>query len=105
MVRNVLIAAANGQISRLIEDRILQDESFSDVNLTLFLRNKERLSKLASNPRVTLVEGDLDDLDMVAKATRNQDVVFVGVVDHNDNGHETKNIIEAMKKNNVNRLI
>lgn len=105
MTKNVLIMAANGQISRLVEERVLNEDSFADVHLTLFLRNKGRLADLADNSRVTLVEGSLDSATDVSKAVAGQDVVFVGVVDHTPDDHQTQNIVDAMKENDVQRII
>lgn len=97
--------AANGQISRLIENRILGEEAFADVHLTLFLRNKNRLTNLANNPRVTLIEGSLDSVADIKVAVAGQDIVFVGVVDHTADNHQTQNIVAAMKAAGVQRLI
>ena len=54
----LLIIGANGQIARIVEDRVLSESAFKDVN-SLFLRNSSRLSNLANNSRVTVVEGIL----------------------------------------------
>lgn len=105
MRKKVLVVAANGQISRLIEQRLLSEDRFKDVELTLFLRNKNRLSDLKDNPRVTLIEGSLDNLDDVKDAVIGQDIVFVGVVDHTNDNRQTKNVVKAMKDNNGGRLI
>lgn len=105
MTKKVLILAANGQISRLVEERLLTDSKFDDVEVTLFLRDKERLSDLKGNSRVSLIEGSLDNLDDVRTAVVGQDVVFVGVVDHTSDNQQTKNVVEAMKENNGGRLI
>lgn len=99
------ILAANGQIARLVENRILNEDQFKDVELTLMLRNSSRLSDLADNPRVTVLEGDLNDPDDVEKAVKGQDMVFNAVIDHDDDNRPTKNIIAAMKKDGVKRLI
>ena len=101
------ILAANGQIARLVENRILNEEAFSNVQLTLFLRRAQRLSKLSSNPRVTIIEGDLNNADDVDKAVQGQDMIFCAVIDHDDAGHNrpTHNILNAMKKHGVNRVI
>ena len=101
----LLILAANGQIARLVENKILTDPQFADVTLTLFLRNSNRLSNLATNPRVTLFDGDLNNSDDVMNAAKNQDMIFSAVVDHDDQNRPTKNIIAAAKKNGINRLI
>ena len=41
MTKNVAIIGANGQIARLVENDILNNDK--DVHLTLFLRNASRL--------------------------------------------------------------
>ena len=61
------ILAANGQIARIVENRILNEDKFKDVELTLFLRNSSRLSDLADNPRVTVIEGDLNNPEDVER--------------------------------------
>lgn len=101
------ILAANGQISRIVENRILNEDQFKDVELTLLLRNASRLNDLKDNPRVTLIEGNLNNPDDVEKAVQGQDMVFNAVIHHDDAGHNrpTHNIINAMKKDGVNRLI
>lgn len=100
------ILAANGQIARLVEDRILNEDQFKDVDLTLMLRNSNRLSNLADNPRVTVLEGDLNNPDDVDKAVKGQDMVFNAVIDHDEGQNRpTNNIINAMKKEGVKRLI
>lgn len=101
----LLIMAANGQIARIVEDRVLSESAFKDVELTLFLRNSSRLSNLANNSRVTVVEGSLDNENDVNKAVSGQDMVFVAVVDHTSNNEWTKNVIAAMKANNVQRVV
>lgn len=44
------VLAANGQIARIVEQRILNEDQFKGVDLTLMLRNSNRLSDLADNP-------------------------------------------------------
>lgn len=100
---NFLILAANGQIARIVEQRILNQPDFADVKLTLGLRNHQRLSKL--EPDAHVLEVDLTKLDDVKKAMHNQDMVFVAVVDHTTDNIITKNVITAMKDNNVSRVL
>ncbi|TGD18363.1 NAD(P)H-binding protein [Levilactobacillus suantsaiihabitans] len=92
-----MILAANGQIARLVEHRILTEAAFQDVALTLFLRHASRLNDLQDNPRVTLIEGDITDADAVAKAMAGQNLVFVAVVDHDRQNRLTKNVIAGMQ--------
>lgn len=104
---NLLILAANGQIARLVEERILSEDNFKSVNLTLLLRNANRLADLATNPRVTLVEGDINNEADVVKAAQGQNMIFSAVVDHDDAGSNrpTKNIIKAAQENGISRVI
>lgn len=103
---NLLILAANGQIARIVEDRILSEEQLADVNLTLGLRNANRLANLAAkNPRVTLVEANLTDAADIDRAMAGQDMVFTAVVDHGKGNAMTKNVIEAAKKHGTTRII
>ena len=105
MTKNVLILAANGQIARLVEQRILTEDAFAEVKLTLFLRNASRLQDLQDNPRVTLVEGDITDADAVSAAMIDQDLVFVAVVDHDRQNRLTKNVIAGMQTHQVARVV
>ncbi|WP_367295736.1 NAD(P)H-binding protein [Levilactobacillus yonginensis] len=105
MRKNVMILAANGQIARLVESRVLAEKEFADVDLTLFLRDASRLQSLQDNPRVTLVEGDITDETAVSAAMAGQDLVFVAVVDHDQQNRLTKNVVAAMQTNHVSRVL
>lgn len=105
MRKNVMILAANGQIARLVESRVLAEKEFADVTLTLFLRDTSRLQSLQANPRVTLVEGDITDETAVSAAMAGQDLVFVAVVDHDQQNRLTKNVVAAMQTNHVSRVL
>lgn len=99
----VLILGANGQIARIVEERLLKEQS--DVELTLFLRNSQRLADLDDNKNVTLVDGDIADYDAVNAAMKGQDVVYIAMVDHTKDNVITNNVIKSMKENNVDRII
>lgn len=105
MHKKVMILAANGQIARLVENRILTEPTFKDVELTLFLRDAGRLSQLRDNPRVTLIDGDITDEAAVQSAMTGQDLVFVAVVDHDEQNRLTKNVISAMQATHVERVL
>lgn len=102
-MKKVLILGANGQIAKIVEKRVLNEQS--DVQLTLFLRNSQRLNDLATNPRVTLVDGDITDFDAVKRAMAGQDIVYIAMVDHTTNNRITNNVIKAAKNQGVNRII
>lgn len=101
----LLILAANGRIARIVEQRILNEEKFKDVELTLGLRNHQRLAKLAENERVHVIEADLADAESVKKAIAGQDMVYVAILDQNSDNTMTKNIIAGMKANHVDRVV
>ncbi|GAA3617650.1 NAD(P)H-binding protein [Secundilactobacillus similis] len=102
---NLLILAANGQIARIVIDRILKEATFKDVALTLGLRNSQRLASLEDNDRVRVIETDLEDAQSVSTAIAGQDMVFVAVVDHDADNAMTNNVIAGMKAHHVDRVI
>lgn len=102
-MKKVLVLGANGRIARIVVDRILKEQP--DVDLTLFLRNSSRLSELETNKNVTLFDGDINDFNAVNEAMKDQDVVYISFVDHDDNNTMTKNVIKAMQENKVERVI
>lgn len=103
MTKNVAIIGANGQIARLVEDRLLNEDK--DVHLTLFLRNASRLSDLANNDQVTIIDGDANKPEDLRKAIKGQDIVYVSFVDHGAGATVTKDIIKIMDEEGVKRLI
>ncbi|GAF35525.1 NAD(P)H-binding protein [Lentilactobacillus farraginis] len=102
---NLLILAANGQIAKIVEKRLLAEDKFKDVSLTLGLRQPKRLADLANNSRVRLLDVDLENQASVNQAVAGQDMIFMAVVDHDPDNKMTRNVISAMKANNVNRII
>ncbi|MFR0613651.1 NAD(P)H-binding protein [Lactobacillus porci] len=103
MTKKVTIIGANGQIARLATERILQEQA--DVHLTLLLRNSARLSNLAGNPAVTIIDGDANHADVLKQAIAGSDLVYVSFVDHGINAELTRKIIETMDEIGVKRLI
>lgn len=102
-MKNVLILGANGQIARIVEQRLLAEQP--DTHLTLYLRNASRLDFLKDNPRVTIVDGDIHNTTILNQAMKGQDIVYISNVDHDADTAETKDVIEAMKANGVKRVI
>lgn len=98
-MKKVLILGANGQIARLVEQRLLKEQP--DTELTLFLRNSGRLADMANNKNVTVVDGDITDYTAVNSVMKDQDVVYLAMVDHTKDNVITKNIIKSMKENKV----
>lgn len=103
MTKNIAIIGANGQIARLVEDRVLNGDK--DVHLTLFLRNASRLDNLKDNEQVTIIDGDANNEDDLRKAIKGQDIVFVAFVDHGAGAKLTQDVIKVMDEEGVKRLI
>lgn len=101
-MKKVLILGANGQIARIVEQRLLKEQP--DVELTLFLRNSDRLANMAKNENVTVIDGDITDYDAVNAVMKGRDIVYLAMVDHTPDNVITKNIIKSMKENNVKRV-
>jgi len=102
-MKKVLILGANGQVARIVESRLLKEQS--DVELTLFLRNSSRLDLLKNNENVTIIDGDITNYDDVNNAMKGQDLVYVSTVDHTGDNIITKNVVKAMQENKVVRVI
>jgi len=102
-MEKVLILGANGQVARIVESRLLKEQS--DVELTLFLRNSSRLDLLKNNENVTIIDGDITNYDDVNNAMKGQDLVYVSTVDHTGDNIITKNVVKAMQENKVVRVI
>lgn len=72
---NVLILGANGQIARFATELFLKR---TDVILTLYLRNSQRL-KNVDRSRARVVEGDVLDSDKLKEPMAGQDVVYANL--------------------------
>lgn len=99
----VLILGANGQVARIVEQRLLAENS--DIELTLFLRNSQRLANLKNEANVTIIDGYSTNFDDVNNAMKGQDIVYVSMVDHTPDNVITNNVVKAMKENNVQRIV
>ncbi|MFD1454286.1 NAD(P)H-binding protein [Levilactobacillus lanxiensis] len=97
----IMILGAHGAMAQLLTQRLLDE---TDVTLTLFLRNADRLNKLAANPRVTLVDGDVHDTAVVAKAMADADIIYSNLGGA-DLDVQTQSVVDAMKETGKQRLI
>ncbi|KIV73138.1 oxidoreductase (putative) [Bacillus mycoides] len=96
---NVLILGASGQIARYAIDLFLSE---TDAQLTLYLRNSNRLKQYESE-RVRIMEGDVKDIATLKEAMVGQDVVYANLA--GDLEEQAKTIVEAMDTTGVKRLI
>lgn len=98
-----MILGANGKIARLVETQLLNDKAFSDVKLTMLLREKGRADDLLTNQSIA-IEGDVKDDSAVEAAVEDQDIVF-DLTGATKSIVPTQNIIKAMQANGVIRVI
>jgi uncharacterized protein YbjT (DUF2867 family) len=96
----ILILGAHGQIAR-VATRLLLDRT--DAELTLYLRKAKRLSSLAGNDRVPLVEGDVLDAAVLDAAMAGQDVAYASL--SGDMDKQARAIVAATDRAGVRRLI
>jgi len=98
-MKNVIILGAGGNISKHVIDLLVKKDG---INLTLFLRNKNRLKNSnISNSRI--IEGNVLDYKQLKDALKGQDIVYANLAGDLEN--MAKNIVEAMDENNVKRII
>jgi len=98
-MKNVIVLGANGNIASQVIDILVKN---NDINLTLFLRNKNRLrSKEISNCRI--IEGNVLDNHQLKEALKGHDIVYANLA--GDLEAMAKNIVNAMDENRVKRLI
>ena len=96
----VLILGAAGQIARLAEQQFIDN---TDADLTLYLRNAQRVSALKSD-RVTVIDGDVTDETKLTKAMVGQDVVYANLAGQNIKA-QAETVLKAMHATSLKRLI
>jgi uncharacterized protein YbjT (DUF2867 family) len=98
-MRNVLIIGATGTLGTAVTQNVLNK---TDDHLTLFARSANRINVQDDN-RETVISGNvMNDADL-DKALKGQDAVFVAL--SGDLGAFARNIVTAMDRNNVSRLV
>ncbi|WP_462413447.1 NAD(P)H-binding protein [Neobacillus sp. Marseille-QA0830] len=96
---NVLILGANGSLARVTIDMFYKE---TDAQLTLYLRNSQRLKTNYSN-RVRLIEGDVMNLEKLKEAMVGQHVVYANLAGNLE--QMAKTVVEAMHSSGLKRLI
>ncbi len=95
----ILILGANGQLARHTTRFFLKHP---EVQLTLYLRRANRL-KNPDPSRVTILEGDVLDVERLKRAMQGQDVVYANLAGAME--LQAKSIVNAMHATGVKRLI
>lgn len=97
----LLILGAAGKIGKLVTENVINQPN---LEVTLFAHDADtRLADAGMHSNVTLVSGDFLNEDDLLKATKGQDMVVLAYIPKKD--PEAKNIVDAMEKNNVKRII
>lgn len=99
-MKKIILLGATSNISKYLIPMLLEK---TDVEITLFARRaQQRLTEFNKNQRITIVDGNWNNLNDLNQAIKGQDIVYMAT------GHFTdanKNVVQAMKNNNVKRLI
>jgi UDP-glucose 4-epimerase len=75
--KNILVTGGAGFIGSHIVDLLLQEDCAGIVAIDNFERGRrDNLATALLDPRVTLVEGDICDRELLARLVRNADIVF-----------------------------
>ena len=96
---NILILGANGQLARNTIPFLLKQP---DVHLTLYLRRANRLKNPDPN-RVTIMEGDVLDIETLQSAMQGQDVVYANLAGAME--QQANSIVNDMHATRLKRLI
>lgn len=96
----ILILGAHGQIARVATGLFLKQ---TNAELTLYLRDARRLKHVADVRRVRVLEGDVLDVHALVAAMAGQDVAYANLDGQLE--QQAQNIVSAMKKAGVKRLI
>ena len=95
----VIIIGASGSLAQYVIEAIKEME---DIQLTLFVRNKGRLSKHIAQDCI-VVEGNAMNFEDLKTAIAGQDMVYVNLAGNLE--AMGKNIVKAMQETGVNRII
>ena len=98
-MKNILILGANGGLAQTVIPVLLENP---ELTLTLVSRNIRRL-QIFANERVNVVQADVMDLPQLESLMQGQDVVYANLAGNLEAMAE--NIVQAMNRTNVKRLI
>lgn len=98
-MKNVVIIGGNGSLAKCV---IKELHAKADLHLTLFLRNKRKLSGIELSG-MDIVEGNVMGYNVLKDAIKGKDIIYVNLA--GDLGVMGKNIVKAMQEENVKRII
>jgi uncharacterized protein YbjT (DUF2867 family) len=98
-MKNVIILGAGGNIAKHVIDLLVKNDN---INLTLFLRNKNRIR----NHDISgchIVEGNVLNYNQLKEAITGQEIVYANLA--GDLETMAKNIVKAMDEKDIRKLI
>lgn len=95
---NVLVIGASSRIALWADPMLVNDP---DVNVTLFVRQAQRLGPSLQTQNI--ITGDATNLDDVSAAVKGQDIVYASLA--GEVVKQAQTIVKAMDANNVKRLL
>jgi len=98
-MKKVIVIGATGSLAKFVIEDLKQ---LNGVQVTLFLRNKDRLSKMLAEG-CNVIEGDATNYNAVSECIKGQDIVYINLA--GDLEKMATNIVKAMKDNSVKRVI
>jgi uncharacterized protein YbjT (DUF2867 family) len=98
-MKKVIIIGAGGSLARFVTEAA---KDLDNLSLTLFLRNRSRLSK-SSAEGCNIIEGDAMNYNSVKDAIVGHDIVYVNLAGNLE--AMIKNIVKAMQETGVKRII
>lgn len=96
-MKKVIIIGATGSLAQYVTKATL---ALSDVSLTLFARDRNKLRTIGNS---TIIEGDAMNYDDVKNAITGHDIVYVNLAGNLE--AMAKNIVKAMQETGVKRII
>lgn len=94
-MKNVIILGASGSLAKEVIEKLKIEK---DINLTLFLRNKNRLRNRDLSGS-TIIEGDVLNYQSLKDAIQGQDIVYGNLA--GDLVQMAENIVKAMSETGV----
>lgn len=98
-MKKVLIIGATGSLAKYVVEAV---KPLENIELTLFVRNKNRLSKDLSDD-CEIMEGDALKFNDIKNAVKGKDIVYINL--DGDLETMTNNIVLAMQEEKVKRII
>lgn len=95
----VTILGANGQIARLVRQRL---SDAADTDVILFARGAQRLGKATAHEKI--LEGDATSQSDVAAAVEGSDIVYANL-SGSTMDDQARVVVDAMKSKGVSRLV